>query len=41
LVAVFVKDSAESSRTNEAIIAQVAQTAYQFELKKLSALSPN
>lgn len=41
LVAVFVKDSAESSRTNEAIIAQVAQAAYQFELKKLSALSPN
>ena len=41
LVAVFVKDSAESTRTNEAIIAQVAQAAYQFELKKLSALSPN
>lgn len=41
LVAVFVKDSAESARTNEAIIAQVAQAAYQFELKKLSALSPN
>ncbi len=41
LVAVFVKDSAESTRTNEAILAQVAQTAYQFELKKLSAVSPN
>jgi beta-lactamase class A PER len=41
LVAVFVKDSLESNRTNEAIIAQVAQAAYQFELKKLSAVSPN
>jgi beta-lactamase class A PER len=41
LVAVFVKDSAESARTNEAIIAQVAQAAYQFELKKLSAVSPD
>lgn len=41
LVAVFVKDSAESNKTNEAIIAQVAQAAYQFELKKLSAVSPN
>jgi len=41
LVAVFVKDSAESERTNEAIIAQVAQAAYQFELKKLSAVSPD
>lgn len=41
LVAVFVKDSAESTRTNEAIIAQVAQAAYQFELKKLSAVSPD
>jgi beta-lactamase class A PER len=41
LVAVFVKDSAESSKINEAIIAQVAQAAYQFELKKLSAVSPN
>ena len=41
LVAVFVKDSAESTRSNEAIIAQIAQAAYQFELKKLSAVSPN
>ena len=41
LVAVFVKDSAESTRTNEAIIAQVAQAAYQFELKKINAVSPN
>lgn len=41
MVAVFVKDSAESTRTNEAIIAQVAQAAYQFELKKLSAVSPD
>lgn len=41
LVAVFVKDSSESNKTNEAIIAQVAQAAYQFELKKLSAVSPN
>ena len=41
LVAVFVKDSAESTKTNEAIIAQVAQAAYQFELKKLSAVSPD
>lgn len=40
LVAVFVKDSTESTRTNEAIIAQVAELAYQFELKKLSAVSP-
>ncbi len=41
LVAVFVKDSAESTKTNEAIIAQVAQAAYQFELKKLTAVSPD
>jgi beta-lactamase class A PER len=41
LVAVFVKDSTESERINEAIIAQVAKMAYQFELKKLSAVSPN
>ncbi len=41
LVAVLVKDSSESTRTNEAIIAQIAQAAYQFELKKISALSPN
>lgn len=41
LVAVFVKDSAESTQTNEAIIAQVAQAAYQFELKKLSSVSPD
>ena len=41
LVAVFVKDSAESERINEAIIAQVAQAAYQFELKKISAVSPD
>ena len=41
LVAVFVKDSAESTKINEAIIAQVAQAAYQSELKKLSAVSPD
>lgn len=41
LVAVFVKDSSESTETNEAIIARIAQAAYQFELKKLSAVSPD
>lgn len=41
LVAVFVKDSSESTKTNEAIIAQIAQVAYQFELKKLTAVMPN
>lgn len=41
LVAVFVKDSTESSQTNEAIIAKVASAAYQFELKKLRASRPN
>ncbi len=41
LVAVFVKDSSESTETNEAIIARIAQAAYQFELKKLSAVRPD
>lgn len=41
LVAVFVKDSVEPAKTNEAIIAQVALAAYRFELKKLAAISPN
>ncbi|MCA1930767.1 class A beta-lactamase, subclass A2 [Rheinheimera sp.] len=41
LVAVFVKDSTESTETNEGIIARVALAAYQFELKKLSAVSPD
>ena len=40
LVAVFVKDSTESTQTNENTIAQIALAAYQFELKKLSAVSP-
>lgn len=41
LVAVFIKDSSESTETNEAIIARIAQAAYQFELKKLSAVRPD
>lgn len=40
LVAVFVKDSAESAKTNEAIIAQIAYAAYRSELQKLSSVSP-
>lgn len=41
LVAVFVKDSTESERTNEAVIARIALAAYEFELKKLAAVRPN
>jgi beta-lactamase class A PER len=36
LVAVLVKDSAEPAAVNEAIIARIAQVAYQYHLKLLA-----